>query len=346
MPATTERDPGRLRTLLWIALSVLLVGHVLVAFAPFRFDPPRRVDNGARLVDGRLLLSGVPEASTPEPPGWLRSAQQSSTLDVVVSVRPATAEQDGPARIFAVEADHQQADVMIGQESTDLVVRVRRPGSGPGGDPALVVPGALRAGTWHDVSVTASCDPSLLTVAVDDREPVTLPMEDDAFEEWDTGFRLALGDSLAGNRAWHGEIREARAGAEVPLVDYLDAGALEITDQVWDVPERLDDPIGLDADKLLAFEVLHFLGFVPVGLVVAGLCPTRPLLRATVFSVCFAVFLQIGKILFDTRHPALVDFVVESFGGFVGAWCWVRFGRVVTGSTEAPAFSDDMAAAR
>jgi hypothetical protein len=301
-------------------LALVVVVHVVVAFAPFRFDPPRSLTNGASLEDGVLAVTGPAEAHTTEPPSWLREIRDGDDLSVTLDVRAADALQDGPARILTVEADYVNADLVIGQDGEDLVVRVRRPGSQASGDPPIIVRDVFNAPGWHRIDVATGSDD--LTITVDDRDPVVVEIGADGLRQWDTGYDLSLGDSILGNRTWEGEMREVQAGTGGGTVDYLSPGAVEIPDDVWYSPSRLDDVVGADDGVPIAF--VHFLSFVPVGALVAALCRRRRILAGVLWSTAFALFLQAGKVLFDTRHPALVDFAVEVAGGAVGAWCWVR----------------------
>jgi hypothetical protein len=320
MDGAPSRSSPRTTLVLAALLALLLVVHVVVAFAPFRFDPPRSVSNGATLDDGFLAVTGPAEAHTDDPPPWLDAVRHGEDLAVALEVRAADAVQDGPARILTVEADYTNADLVIGQDGDDLVVRVRRPGSQASGDPPILVRDVFASGGWHRIEVAS--DGGELTIAVDDGEPVIVEIGSDGLGRWNTAYDLALGDSVIGNRTWEGEMREVRAGTGGATVDYLSPGALEIPDDVWYSPSRLDDVIGVDSGLPIA--LAHFLSFLPVGALVAALCTRRRVLKGLLWSAAFAFFLQVGKVFFDTRHPALVDFVVEVAGGAVGAWCWMR----------------------
>lgn len=74
--------------------------------------------------------------------------------------------------------------------------------------------------------------------------------------------------------------------------------------------------------------LLHFLSFIPVGLLIV--CARRPPVRpvpATLLAAEFAVMLAAGKFLFDGRHAAAADVVVQTAGALLGAllaWWWAH----------------------
>src|SRR5215470_16692454 len=71
-------------------------------------------------------------------------------------VRPAVAPPQ--ASIMMLASDFWHTDFAVGQDHSDLLVWLRRPGSDANGNPAYTVAGALRAGRWSRVEVTVHRD--------------------------------------------------------------------------------------------------------------------------------------------------------------------------------------------
>ena len=347
MPAALRdaAPPGEwlrgLRRWAFVGLLLVVAGHMAVAFAPFRLDPPRRVTNGAALDGGVVTVDGDAVARTPRPPSWLGEAQRTGTFWVDVEVRSLGLDHGQPVRILDIEASHARADLKVGQIGDDLAVSVRRPDADAAGDPGLFVPGVFADDDWHSLRITG--EPDGFGVSVDGAAPATHTIAGTgAYGGWDTTFRLYVGDAADGNRPWHGQVRRLEAGAGDVREDYLAPGALEVPARIWHVPERLDDPLGWRSDRTHAapLAAVHFVTFVPVGILAGAVTSSRPAgrrrergrrqrpspsggtLRGGLLVVGVAAAIQAGKVLFDARHPALVDLVTESAGGLLGLALW------------------------
>lgn len=312
------------------ALVLAVAVNMAVAFFPYRLDVPHRVPNGASVDSGLVTLDGTDAvARTTRPPAWLATARETGEFWVELEVRVLDTDQHGAARIVAVEAGYARADVMIGQQRSDLTVSVRRPDSDAAGDPGVAYQDAFDDHAWHEVTVTGR--PDEFRVVVDGGPPAFHRVRDPgAFRSWDTGFRLYVGDAATGNRPWHGQVRRLEAGSGDVREDYLAPGVLEVPERVWHVPERFDDPLGWrsDTDRAPVLALLHLLAFVPVGALLAAAAPRSGRRRGRVAGlviVVLAALVQAGKALFAGRHPALVDLTMASVGGWAG---WAGYARL------------------
>ena len=314
-----------------VLLAVAMGLHLAVAFAPYRLDPPRRVANGAGMDAGVLRIDGHASARTPQPPAWLRDVERGGQFVLHVTVRSLDPDQEGPARIVTIEENYTRANLVIGQEGEDLLVRFRQSGSDPGSDPPVLVPGLFADDELHEVTVTAG--DGELVVSVDGARQATRDLPATALARWDPSYRLFVGDAAEGDRTWHGEVRKLEAGSGTTQVDYLDDGALEIPERFWYVPERLRDPIGWSADEGQRFwqvGAARFVSFVPVGVLAMAATRRRPgrVARALGVVVLLSVSIQLGKVLFAGRHPAVIDLAIELFGGAAGVAAWVFLERL------------------
>lgn len=308
-----------------------------VAFFPYRFDPPRPIANGASVRDGVVTVQGDAVARTTRPPAWLATAKRTGEFWMTLSVRSFDPDQPGPVRVVAIEGGYIQADLMVGQHRDHMTVSVRRPDADTAGNPAVFVEGVFRDDDWHEVEVTGR--PNEVVVVIDGGPPISHQWsEPGAYEAWDTGYSLHVGDSPTGNRPWRGQVRQLEAGSGAIGEDYLAPGVLEVPDRIWYVPERLDDPLGWRSDKARAapLAAVHLLSFVPVGALLAvvvwagrsGVTTGRRVARhvaAVLTIVGLAGLLQVGKVGFDARHPGVVDVAAMSLGGLAGYTLWLAW---------------------
>lgn len=341
----------------WWGLASVMAAHMAVAFFPYRFDPPHPIDNGASVRDGVVTVDGDAVARTTRPPAWLGTAKRTGEFWMTLSVRSFDPDQPGPVRVVAIEGGYIQADVTVGQHRDDMTVSVRRPDADTAGNPAVFVENVFRDDAWHEVEVTGR--PDEVVVVIDGGPPVSHRMTGPgAYEAWDTGYSLHVGDSPTGNRPWHGQVRRLEAGSGDIREDYLAPGVLEVPDRIWYVPERLDDPLGWRSDKARAapLAAVHLLSFLPVGALAAiamrperhrataGRRAARHVL-ATLTILGLAGLLQVGKVSFDARHPGLVDAAAMTAGGLVGyglwlAWAASRRPRAAAGTRAGPLAQD------
>lgn len=311
-----QRDgtaPRRSRAALLLALVTAAL--VLEAWLPFRPEVPLHARSAPEWVAPDVVrFDGTSMLESDGPMPWVEAARRSQRLDLALELRTQQAGQRGPARVLTVAADHHNADLMVGQDGDDLVARVRRPGSDASGDVAFRVPGLLADQAWHRVDLTVA-DGRLLVVA-DDALVVDEQLGADPLAGWDPGYRVALGDDIAAERAWRGDVRRAQVTAGGESVDLLDHGVLEPATGLV-VEERLSGVARLSNGDPWFLVLLRLLVFLPVGLLVQGLW--RSWRRTALVAVGLPTVLLIGKVLVEGRHPLLGDVLVSAGGTVVGA---------------------------
>lgn len=303
-------------------LLALLAGAIVVAsLFPFSPDPPRLVSNQLqRSDDGSLRFSPPSRAITAMPPAWLPAAAASGNVAVTLEARSDDPAQDGPARLLTVSRDYFSADLQIGQEAEDLVVRLRRPASDAGGDPWFEVEGVFAEPGWRRIEVDVV--PGVITIRVDGRLRLREPLAPDALAGWDSDMRLALGDEVVGQRGWSGTLRTAEVRVGDQAVDYLAPGALEVPERWWLLPERLRQPVRFDPVETVS-TVVHLITFFLLGAVALRALPGWSVARVTLIAGVFAAVLLLAKVGIGGRHPAVHDVAVQAAGAALGAW-WAR----------------------
>jgi len=220
---------------------------------------------GALHFDGTSLLVG----GRTDP--WVAAASASGRFSLRLDFRTEHTDQSGPARLLAVTEDTSNANLMVGQDGADLVVRMRRSGSDTGGDPAFRVPDAFRPatpGAWRTLELDVG--DGLLVARLDGTEVLH---EQASADGWDPSYRIALGDEPNGERGWVGDLREVRVfspDVSSPDVssDLLAPGTLNAGSKVvW--RSRVRSLGALTNHDSLLVVAARFVAFVPLGFAVA-----------------------------------------------------------------------------
>jgi hypothetical protein len=80
---------------------------------------------------------------------------ETSQFTLSTTVATADIEQVGPARIISISKDPLHRNFMLGQQKTDLVLRLRTPVTGNNGDhPELIIPDVFKDTTSHHLIIT------------------------------------------------------------------------------------------------------------------------------------------------------------------------------------------------
>lgn len=268
---------------------------------------PARIPTGSVRFDGHSVLV------SPAPPTWLVMARQSGSLEIDLEVRTERPRQEGPARILTVSRDIHHADIMIGQQGEDLVVRVRRPGSDASGDPAFEVPRLFNDQGWHTISVLVAGD--RLRIEADGRIEVNRAIGDGSLLSWDPGYPLALGDEPQGERGWVGELRRVQVVTPAGAMDLLSPGLLEPKRGVV-IRTRVRTLLRSTAGDPFYLMVFRVAAFIPIGVAFQRLLRRR--LPSLLCIIGLAGLLLVGKVFAAGRHPALADAAWSVVGGLLG----------------------------
>jgi hypothetical protein len=337
MMMDVSRTPGIARRLYRVALFCWLIALAITAYFPFRWDPPRVVHNAVARDAGTLRFGDMNRARTLGSPGWLPDARQSGMIRIDLEVDPRSSQEQSPASIMMLARDYWHGDFAIGQDGSELLVWLRRPGSDANGNPPFVVRGALHANRWNRIELVVRGDQ--LRIVVSGGKDLVDRLPDDALGTWGAG-QIALGDEVHGGGPWRGRIRQAEVRTPGWFVDYTRPGALSIPARYFYLPDHLAPfpPEGKGEWEAL---VLHGMSFMVVGFLIAG--TRRPRVRvppATALALLFASALGAGKFLFHGRHTELTDIVVQTIGALVGALCVWGWSRRAVRADPPPALSE------
>lgn len=321
-----------------IGLALWLCALIVASYFPFRpgYGGPYRAINGAAQSPGGALHLREPSiVRTAEAPAWLGDALEAETLDVSIRAQAARPDQLGPARLVTLSEGAYERSFMVAQKGEDLVVRARRPGADKNGAPPIKVDGVFRAeaspmdpdvsaNPWRDIHVQFRAD--RISVFVDGKRRMFEDMESSPFALWDPGHRLAFGDEVDGARAWDGQIDRALFTVGDRVHDGLAQGAVEMPESVWHVPQRTRMLWIIDASHTGLSGLIHIFMFLPLGALAVFAYPGRmrsgSLRRAALMGLWVGLFsatIQLGKLLFESRHPSLIYALPDATGALLGA---------------------------
>jgi hypothetical protein len=298
-----------------------LVVFVYVALTPFEWSPPQLVVNAAERTDGggvRFAKPGI--LITRTAPAWVGRAMEANTFTVQLRARSFTADQSGPTRVLTLSRDHDERNLMIGQEGADLIVRIRLPGRDrngmkwSGGEKrSLRVKDVFAEPVWRTVAVRVVG--GHVAVDVDGAEALALATTERPLDGWSSSFPLALGNEGTWLRAWSGEIAEAVAAVGDERWDLL-AEDFERPEKRW-----LGVKFELWSWNEPADAALNFLCFLPVGWLLARAWGVG---RAVLVAALVCLVVEAVQVAFHFRLPSLRDWTLNVAGTALGAWVCAR----------------------
>jgi VanZ family protein len=295
-----------------VLLTTLLIYAAFGSF-PFVWASPM-LQNQAEWQPGALVLRQPGLATTVgHPLSWLEQVRGTDALNVQVIARPAQLQQ-GPARLLTIAKDRNLRNLELAQEGDVLSVRVRTTESDNNGNPPLEIEGVFAPGRRCDLGVTLS--PGRIEVRVDGQLRAHRDLPAGALRSWDPGYSLNLGNDPTGNRPWLGTIERAAVTIGTQVIDYANA-------QQTRLPQPLRTFYNRPRLKpLVPFElgdfIVNLFGFIPFGVVLAGLRPGRPRGPdiAAAFSLSLAI--EVSQWWSPYRYPSINDLILNTLGGTLG----------------------------
>jgi hypothetical protein len=157
-----------------------------------------------------------------------------------------------------------------------------------------------------------------IRVQVSGRTRLDARIPADSPSVWTAG-QIALGGEVHGGGPWQGTIRYAQVSTPGYAVDYIQPGALSFPGHFLYFPDHIESFPPTDRADWLTFPLQSLL-FVPVGFLIvwARRPPIRPI-PATLLAAGLSMLLAAGKILFNRRHIAVADVVMQTAGALLGA---------------------------
>jgi VanZ family protein len=328
-----------------VALTGLVAAYLCAAWYPFRWQPPRRIVNGAEvLADGTLRFPTVGLARTRAPASWLAAAARQGAFTLRLQARSFSPSQSGPARIFSVSANPRLRNVTLAQQGPHLVCRLRTPATSLNGVPAMEVPGVFADDQWRTIELRVT--PGSAKLLVDGRLRVRTEIAERALDTWGSGYHAALGNELTADRPWLGVVSAASVSVDRETVDYLQPSVTALPRRLWPgvtIESFQDLPLLREQPARLLDLTLNFLGFGVLGYLLAGLAPPqRALLATIVLGALLSLAVECTQLCFEGRVPSLNDWLANTAGAACGALAGGRrprwLGNPPRAQTAAPRF--------
>ncbi|MEA2080388.1 MAG: VanZ family protein [Pseudomonadota bacterium] len=320
-----------------VSVLLLVLVYLVAGFYPFKLAPVSRgqLDNGAiSTPENELHLRAPGIAYTEQAPAWLPQAIAISDFALSLEVRASDRDQYGPARIFTLSVNPYLRNFMVGQQGTALSVRVRTQQTNLNGRPDYMIGGVFSDRGWHQIDIRIS--EQVLEIRVDGDTLVVAPMPYRPLEVWDSGYRLALGNELSGDRPWLGQIRKAVVRVGDESFDCLAPDSLHFPETVSVERVRVGQIVPFVNHRfnrgVVVDWAVNLLGFVPFGWLVGMLRRPRPgILLATILAAGISTTIETSQLLFLVdRSPSTEDLILNTLGGAVGAWIARYFDFSVT----------------
>jgi len=157
----------------------------------------RRTNGSLEIIKGTVITSERP------PLRMLNALKQSNEITVEVWFKPGNLKQDGPARLVTISKNISERNFTIGQKAASLQSRLRTTRTSKNGMPAIDTTPILSEKLTHTVYVRDSSGNASLYV---NGKKVKGQMTAGAMSNWDSSYRLALGNELSGERPWLGTL--------------------------------------------------------------------------------------------------------------------------------------------
>ncbi len=156
------------------------------------------------LPDGGLLLQAPTILATEQAAAKLNSAiPANNELTLAVWLKPASVDQDGPARIVSLSFDPFYRNLTLGQEFGAYDVRLRSSATSENGVPSLIT--ADNVVTTDLVHLVYTRDASGQATLYQNGEVAAAGQIGGDLAGWDASYRLALGNEFSLDRPWLGE---------------------------------------------------------------------------------------------------------------------------------------------
>ena len=300
-------------------VAATIVVYVAASLWPYDLELPARIENGARPApEGGLLFESPGLAESAGPPAWVRDAQAGQRLELDLTLRSRAFPTTEFTPLLTLSRSRHLRNLAIGQDGRDLVLHLRAPETRPAGRNyrlAHVFP----AQDWIRLAIVVEPGRLLVTIDGDVRLDRKLPIE--PLSTWDPTYRLALGNELAGNRPWIGELRHAIVRAGEVEVDLAAPGALERPERFWFI--RTTPQLVPLRDSSRADMLVNSLLYVPLGLLLGArrrVAGRRARPRPWLCVLLVSATIELAQLFVSVRCASTGDLVLNLAGGAAGAW--------------------------
>lgn len=298
------------------------------ALFPFDWDPPRKLENGGRILsDGTLSFQEAGIVTSKRAHEWFSKVQAADEFVVSMKVRSLALNQTGPARVLTFAIDHHLRNITLGQSEDSLSIVVRTKSDTGFAGPEYLVPGFFSNYAWREALIRVSSErirvESLGEVIYD--APIDA---DGVVESWDPLYALSFGNELTGKRPWLGEIAKASVEVGSESFDLLDSEKVELAPTYWSArygPRFISMVTTKPGPKLVLDYFSNFVCFIPLGFFVAVRCGSfLPIVRTIMLCGSVSLGVEVAQIFFEQSFPSIYDWILNTAGAAAGAILGLR----------------------
>lgn len=295
-----------------ICLLTLALGFISATTYPYSF-----LENYAKLTAQAAIF---------EKPGLIywdgfNLSPDTQLVNILLSARPYSVYQEGPARILTISKDHRHSNVTIGQEGSDLIIRLRRNSESEVGIPPFVVPQVFGSLTLKMIELLI--DQDSLVVKLNGEEVLLQQLAENPFEFWDAGYSLGLGNEHTWERPWVGEISSVHLTIDSAAIDLLASESMSRAGILHLLSQKLVLLSTSSVDLILNFFLM-----LPIGALSALAFSRHRVASSVALWFVLAAMAETMQAMIPGRIPAISDLVLNVTGAGIGAWLLVRFFEV------------------
>ncbi len=199
MPKMSDAWPGNTGASVFVwstAKAKNMIGDKASSVKPR--DEARIGTDGAMVLGrGAMLANNVDDA-------LLKACKASGQLSIEAILTPGDTKQNGPVRIISFSQDAYKRNFTLGQERSQLVLRLRTPRTGLNGSSPEMKLCQLTAAKPHHVIVTYS--PGKLSCYLNGKSVLQSDRVGGDFSNW-SAMHLLFGDEWNGERRWSGKLQ-------------------------------------------------------------------------------------------------------------------------------------------
>ena len=155
-------------------------------------------------TDGLVIRAATRITSSGPATRLIDALKQTRAVTLEAWIQPANDRQEGPARIVSISASPSLRNITLGQDSRTFDARLRTSSTTTNGMPSITTrPGTASTARAH---VVYTRDPSGTARIYIDGKPAASKRIVGHLSNWDSRFRLLLGNEGSGDRPWLGKI--------------------------------------------------------------------------------------------------------------------------------------------
>jgi len=320
--ARVGRPQGRLVFLLLVTVTIFII--ICSLWSSYEWRLPNFGNGALMLSDNSLRFAAPGIATTISPPTWIDEAKRTHKLKVRIRLKTSSVNQSGPARIFTLSANRRERNLTIAQDEDDLILRFRTPITDDNGliddKPIIRMDSIFSIEQWIDIQLFVNS--SKLCLISGDQRKICKTISDLPLTNWESSYRLALGNELTNDRPWLGEIREATVQTDNITRNYI--GSDEITvPRLFYISSHRPPNLVPFVNSNLRDVVQNIFMYMPLGFTLAilfGNIKKSVIIKIVMLSGCLSCLMEMLQLAIPPRFTSIDDVIFNVVGGTIGAW--------------------------